>query len=233
MWKTQIALLSENGFRVISYDLRGHGKSDVGDGQYTIELFVDDLIALLDYLKITKTTVCGFSMGGYVALRAIERNPERFNAMILCDTTPSADSNEARLKRASSIKLIKKDGVKPFAEGFLKAVFASLSFSTKQNVIDETRKMILSNSPVGICGALLAMAARTDTTEALSKIGVPSLVLVGEHDIITPPAAAKTMHDRIQNSKMHVISGAAHMSSMENPNEFNEHLIEFLKNVII
>ncbi|MBM2853064.1 MAG: hypothetical protein HW420_1611 [Candidatus Nitrosotenuis sp.] len=105
MWKAQIALLQENGFRVISYDLRGHGQSDVGDGQYTLELFVDDLIALLDYLKITKTVVCGFSMGGYVALRAIERNPERFNALILCDTTSSADSNEARLRRATSSRI--------------------------------------------------------------------------------------------------------------------------------
>jgi 3-oxoadipate enol-lactonase len=231
MWKTQIASLLENDFRVIAYDLRGHGKSDADDGQYTLELFVDDLIALLDYLKITKTVVCGFSMGGYVALRAIQRNPELFNAIILCDTTSSADSNEAKLRRAASIKLIKKDGAKPFAEGFLKAVFSEQSFSTKQNIVDEARRMILSNYPIGICGALLAMAARTDTTEALSKIDVPTLVLVGEHDTVTPPAAAKTMHDRIQNSKIHIIGSAAHMSSMENPNEFNEHLIKFLKDV--
>jgi 3-oxoadipate enol-lactonase len=231
MWKTQMALLQENGFRVIAYDLRGHGQSGVGDGQYTVELFVDDLVALLDYLKITKTVVCGFSMGGYVALRAIERNPERFGALILCDTTSSADSNEARLRRATSIKIIKKDGVKPFAEGFLKAVFSEQSFSTRQNIVDEARKMILSNSTIGVCGALLAMASRTDTTEALSKISVPTLVLVGEHDAITPPAAAKAMHDRIQNSKMHTIENAAHMSSMETPNEFNEHLIKFLKDV--
>jgi 3-oxoadipate enol-lactonase len=231
MWKTQVALLQENGFRVISYDLRGHGQSGVGDGQYTIELFVDDLMALLDYLKITKAVVCGFSMGGYVALRAIERNPERFGALVLCDTTSSADSNEARLRRAASIKVVKKDGVKPFAEGFLKAVFSEQSFNARQNIVDEARKMILSNSATGVCGALLAMASRTDTTEALSKINVPTLVLVGEHDTITPPAAAKAMHDRIQNSKMHIIGNAAHMSSMENPSEFNEHIIKFLKDV--
>ena len=233
MWKTQIALLQENNFRVISYDLRGHGQSDVGDGQYTIELFVDDLIALLDHLKITKTIVCGFSMGGYVALRAIERNPDRFGALILCDTISSADSNEAKLRRAASIKLIKKDGVKPFAEGFLKAVFAKQSFSVKQNVIEDTRKMILSNSPIGICGALLAMAARTETTESLSKITVPTLILVGKYDITTPPAAAKTMNDRIQNSKIHIIDNAAHMSCMENHAQFNEYLIEFLKDEAI
>jgi 3-oxoadipate enol-lactonase len=233
MWKTQVEALQENGFRIIDYDLRGHGQSGVGDGQYTIELFVDDLIALLDYLKITKTVVCGFSMGGYVALRAIERNPERFSALILCDTTSSADSNETKVKRATSIKIIKKDGVKPFAEGFLKAVFSEQSFSIKQNAVEEARKMILSTSMMGICGAMLAMAARTDTTESLSKISVPTLVLVGEHDTITPPAAAKTMHDRIQNSKMHIIGNAAHMSGMENPTEFNKHIIKFLKDANI
>jgi len=231
MWKTQIVALQENGFRVIDYDLRGHGQSGVGEGQYTIELFVDDLLALLDHLKITKTVVCGFSMGGYVALRAIERNPERFSAMILCDTTSLADSNEAKIRRAASIKSIKKDGIKSFAEGFLKDVFSEQSFSTRQSAVVEARKMVLSNSTIGICGALLAMASRTDTTEALSKIRVPTLVLVGEFDTVTPPSAAKTMHDRIQNSKMHVIGNAAHMSSMENPNEFNEHLIKFLKDV--
>ncbi|TLY00833.1 MAG: alpha/beta fold hydrolase, partial [Thaumarchaeota archaeon] len=83
----------------------------VGDGQYTIELFVDDLIALLDHLKIDKAILCGFSMGGYIALRAIERNPDRFSALILCDTMSAADSNEAKIMRANAIKQIKKEGV--------------------------------------------------------------------------------------------------------------------------
>ena len=87
-------MLQEKDLRIITYDLRGHGRSDVSDGQYTIELFVDDLIALLDYLKITKTILCGFSMGGYIALRAIERNPERFNALVLCDTMSAARSRD-------------------------------------------------------------------------------------------------------------------------------------------
>jgi len=231
MWNTQIEFLQENGLRIISYDIRGHGQSGVGDGQYTIELFVDDLIGLLDHLKITKIVLCGFSMGGYIALRAMQRNPERFNALILCDTMSSADSNEARLRRATSINMIKKDGVEPFAEGFLKAVFSQKSLSTKQNIVEKTRKMILANSQIGICGALLAMAARTDTTESLSKINVPTLVLVGEYDVTTPLPAAKILQDGIPNSKMHIISNTAHMSSMENPDEFNEHLLTFLKNV--
>ncbi|MFY3740547.1 MAG: pimeloyl-ACP methyl ester carboxylesterase [Candidatus Nitrosomirales archaeon] len=229
MWKRQTQMLQEkNNFRIITYDLRGHGKSDVGDGQYTLELFVDDLIALLDYLKIDKAVICGFSLGGYIVLRAVERNPERFNGLVLCDTMSTSDSNEARLRRAASIKLIKKEGVKPFAEGFLKAVFAPQSFGTRPDLIDEARKMILSNSPIGICGTLLAMAGRTDTSEGLANINVPTLILVGKYDALTPPAAANNMHDKIPNSKLHILNDAAHMSNMENPSEFNKLLNEFL-----
>ncbi|MGI0048785.1 MAG: alpha/beta fold hydrolase [Nitrososphaera sp.] len=231
MWRGQVQMLQEKNLRVITYDLRGHGRSDVGDGQYAIELLVDDLIALLDHLKITKTILCGFSMGGYIALRAIERNPDRFNALVLCDTMSTADSNEAKIRRANSIKLVKKEGVGKFAEGFLKAVFAPKTFDTKPGLVDEIRRIILSNSSLGICGALLALAGRTDTTEALAKIGVPTLVLVGEHDAVTPPAAAKSMHDRIPSSRLHLIENAAHMSNLENPNMFNEHLAKFLDGI--
>jgi len=223
----------KKNLRIVTYDLRGHGQSDVGDGQYSIELFVDDLIGLLDYLKISKTILCGFSMGGYIALRAIERNPDRFSALVLCDTMSAADSNEAKIKRANSIKQIKKEGVERYAEGFLKAVFAPQTLDTKPDIINEIRRTILSNSPLGICGALLALAGRTDTTEALSKLKIPTLILVGEHDAVTPPSAAKSMHERISNSKLHVIDNAAHMSNLENPKAFNEHLMRFLAELTV
>jgi 3-oxoadipate enol-lactonase len=232
MWNGQAQILQDNkNLRIITYDLRGHGQSDVGDGQYTIELFVDDLIALLDHLKITKTILCGFSMGGYIALRAVERNPDRFNALVLCDTMSAADSNEAKTRRANSIKLVKNQGVGQFVEGFLKVVFAPQTFDSHPDIVNKIRRTILFNSPLGICGALLAMAGRTETTEALSKINIPTLILVGEHDVVTPPGAAKNMHNRIPNSKLHVLDNAAHMSNLENPKVFNEHLMEFLAEV--
>jgi pimeloyl-ACP methyl ester carboxylesterase len=110
-------------------------------------------------------------------------------------------------------------------------VFAPQTFDAKPDIVDEIRRTILSNSPLGICGALLAMAGRTDTTEALAKISVPTLILVGEHDAVTPPSAAKIMRDRILNSKLHLIENAAHMSNLENPSMFNEHLTKFLNGI--
>jgi 3-oxoadipate enol-lactonase len=227
MWAPQIGVLSQQ-FRVITYDVRGHGKSPPGDGQYTLEFFVDDLIGLLDHLKIDRAIVCGLSMGGYIALRAVERNPERVRALVLCDTRSEADSNEARIKRAGAIKAVKQQGVSAYAEGFVKVVFAPGSFTTKPDAVEKIKKIIQANPVLGICGTLLALAARADTTAALPKIRVPALILVGDQDTLTPPTAAEAMREKIPHSKMYVIPQAAHMSNLENPREFNARLLDFL-----
>ena len=227
MWNPQIDFLKGN-YRVIAYDIRGHGNSDDGDGQYTIEFFVDDLIALLDYLKIPKVTICGLSMGGYIALRAIERNPDRVSSLILCDTGPQADSNEVKIRRAANIKSVKTNGVKAFAEGFVKAIFTPESLKSRPDKVEAVSQLIESNSEMGICGTLLALAARTDTTDSLDLIKVPTLILVGEEDKITPPKLSELMDSNISNSEIHVISNAAHLSNIESTLEFNRHLSEFL-----
>ena len=228
MWKPQIELL-KNKYRVISYDIRGHGGTEDSDGQYTVELFVDDLIALLDHLKIPKATLCGLSMGGYISLRTIERNPERVSSLILCDTGPQADSNDVKLRRAANIKSVKANGVKAFAETFLKAIFRSESFATRPTEVESIQRMIEANSEIGICGTLLALASRTDTTDSLDLIKVPTLILVGEEDKICPPKLSELMDSNIQNSEIHIIPKAAHMSNLENPEEFNKHLSSFLE----
>src|SRR5712692_2297852 len=171
MWKPQIDAL-EKDFRVVAYDVRGHGGSDVGDGQYTVEYFVDDLIGLLDHLKIPKAVVVGISMGGYVALRAIERSPGRFRGLVLCDTRSEADSNEGKIKRANQAKSAKVDGMKKFAEGFLKAAFYARTFKTKPQLIGMMQAVIEKTSPIAVAGTLIALAGRTDTTLMLANISV-------------------------------------------------------------
>lgn len=227
MWKPQVEFL-EQSYQVITYDLRGHGKSGVGDGQYFMEYFVDDLIALLEHLKISSSILCGFSMGGYIALRAIERNPEKFKGLILADTKSEADSNEAKIKRSVGLRVVKSQGVAPFGEGFLKGALAPETFNAKPDLVEKLRSIICSNKPIGVCGALLALAGRSDTTAALSKISVPTLILVGEKDAITPPSASSMMKEKIPNSQLGIISGAGHLSNLENTKEFNLKLKEFL-----
>lgn len=229
-WEPQMRALP-NHFRAIAYDIRGHGQSDVGDGQYSIEFFVDDLIALLDHLVIEKTVVCGLSMGGYIALRAVERQPERFNGLVLCDTKSEPDSNEGKVKRAASLKAVKTNGVEQFAEGFVKSVFAESTFRNNTSIVEKVKSIIKSNSSLGIGGTILALASRTDTTSVLAKLSVPTLILCGEHDALTTPKDAGFMHDRAKGSSMYLVPNAAHLSNLENPAFFNEKLLSFLKTI--
>lgn len=227
MWDPQLAALPSR-FRGIAYDIRGHGLSEPGDGQFSIEFFVDDLIGLLDYLDVKKAVLCGLSMGGYITLRAIERYPKRFKAMILGDTRSEADTNEGKIKRANTITAIKSNGVYAFAEEFVKLVLAPETFENHPAVADKVRGMIVTNSPRGICGTLLALAARTDTTPALRKMNLPALILVGEHDKLTPPADSKKLQAQLPNAELHIVPQAAHMSNLENIPFFNERLLAFL-----
>ena len=230
MWKPQLDVVGKR-FRAIAYDLRGHGGSYVGDGQYTIEGHVDDLIALLDILKIQKTVVVGLSMGGYITLRALERNPERYTAAVLCDTRSEADGNEGKLKRFASIVSIKKNGSAAFADGFVKNVFAAETFQESPQVVDQIHTIIRRTPELSIAGTQLALASRTDTTASLSNIKIPVLILVGVLDVTTPPLASQTMCDRIHGSELHLIPNAAHLSNIENPEFFNEMLLGFLDRV--
>jgi pimeloyl-ACP methyl ester carboxylesterase len=230
MWNGQVDATG-TFCRVVTYDVRGLGESEVGDGQYTIEGHVDDLIGLLDHLGIGKTAIVGLSMGGYITLRAIERNPERFVAAILCDTRSEADGNDTKIKRALGIKSVKQGGSRLFADTFVKGVFAEESFERNPEAVRFIHGIIERTSPLSIAGTLLALASRTDTTEALSRIAVPTLILVGEHDVTTPPSASRAMHERIRHSELYIIPGAAHMSNLENPAVFNEKVVGFLQRI--
>ena len=230
MWKLQVDVLKKD-YYVITYDVRGHGASDVGDGQYTVEYFVDDLIGLLDHIKISRAVVVGLSMGGYIALRAIERNPERIRGIALCDTRSEADNNEGKVKRANQALAVQTKGIKEFADGFVKAVFYEKTFETNPQAVEMILQMIERSDPKAVAGTLIALAARTDSTPALYRIAVPTLILVGQHDAITPPSAAHAMKEKIPNAELHLIPKAGHLSNLEQPEEFNQHLLNFLKRI--
>jgi len=182
-------------------------------------------------VKISKAVVVGLSMGGYIALRAIERHPERFRALVLCDTRSEPDGNDGKIKRAAQAKSVKSEGMKKFAEAFLKGVFYERTFEANPEAIRTIRGMIEKSSPVAVAGTLLALAARTDTTPSLYNIKVPTLILVGQHDNLTPPSASHAMKEKIPDAEVRVIPHAAHLSNLENVEEFNRHLLSFLNKV--
>lgn len=230
MWNKQVEVLIEN-YRVISYDIRGHGDSDTGTDDFSIGLFTDDLLGLMDFLKVEKAILCGLSLGGYIALNAIENFPKRFDALILCDTTCTADSPEVIKKRMETIDNIKEFELEQYAEDSLKKLFAPESFVTSKEKIAAVKEMIKKTSPQSISDTLLALTRRKETCDKLSDIHVPVLIMVGKEDKITPPAAARFMHKNIKGSILQIIEHAAHLSNIENPNEFNEHLVKFVSSL--
>lgn len=232
MWKAQVDELSENYF-CVTYDIRGLGESPVGDGQYTMESFVDDLEAVVDQLKLDKPVLCGLSMGGYISFRALERMEEKFSAVILCDTRSESDNNEGKLKRAAAIKRINTEGLAPFAKDFITNCFGD---SYKQNHIDQFGKRIAKSSrfdPIGVKGSLLAMIGRNDTTEYLNKIKIPVLVICGEFDALTSPEVMKPLAEKINGAEFVIIKNSGHMSPIENPQEVTEAIEIFLGKVDI
>lgn len=230
MWKEQVNELKLS-FRTITYNVRGHGDSGISDGQYNLELFVDDLMALLDYLKLSKVVLCGLSMGGYIALRAIEKYPERFNGIVLCNTHCYDDSNEVKIKRFETIKKLKTAGMYGFEDDFIKSVFTELSLLEKKEAVKLIRSCIESNTVTGICGTLLALASRTNTCDSLHKINVPALVIGGEQDKIISHAQLQMMHHAITGSELHIIPDTAHLTNLENSSTFNSILKSFLQKI--
>ncbi len=227
MWEKVISFLDKS-YLCISYDILGLGNSPASDGQFTMESFVDDLEEILNELKLDKPVLCGLSMGGYIALRAVERMSPKFRGLILCDTKSEADNNETKLKRAAGIKKINELGVQKFVEDFVPGCFTEESIKSLRGY-KETLARSLKSDPVGVKGCLLAMQGRTDTTSFLEKIKIPTLVICGEEDKLSPPSVMKSMADKIQSSEFVLIPKAAHMTPIENPEAVSKAILSFLK----
>jgi 3-oxoadipate enol-lactonase len=227
MWDAQVEALKKN-YRVLTIDIRGFGKSKPTH-PYTLEFVVDDIIALLDHLKIEKTVLCGLSMGGFVGLRAAQRNPERFNGIVLANTKSEPDLDSSKMGRYKGIKLIEEKGLSVFVDEFITKSLAQSTVGNQSPVFIKAKEIALRNKISGVEAGLLALTSRTDTTPDLDKIKIPTLILHGELDTVIPMASAKALNEKIPGSKFYVIPKAGHLSNLDKPDEFNAKLLEFLK----
>lgn len=223
-WNEQLEALKDKA-KVISYDIRGFGKSETGSKKASISVYADDLIHLMDALKIDKAVVCGLSMGGYILLNAVDRYPDRFKALILADTQCLADSEEGKEKRYTTIQDIEKNGLEPFAEKFLKGAFSK---QAKKENVEMIKKIILSTSPDTVKSALVALAERKESCSHLKKIKVPTLVVCGEEDELTTLPQSEFLFNNISGAKMQVIEKAGHLSNIEKSDLFNKYLKDFI-----
>lgn len=228
MWNAQIEALSAR-YRILAPDLRGFGASGVTEGTVTMEQFADDLAALLDALEVEEpVVVCGLSMGGYIAWAFWRKYPSRVRALVFCDTRAAADTPEAAANRRATAERVLREGPGPVADAMLPKLTATSTPKMHPEVIETLRQMILSTDPHGIAAASLGMAERPDVTQWLPQIACPSLVIVGQQDTISPVAEMRAIAAAIPGSQFVEISGAGHVSPMENPAETNVAIGAFL-----
>jgi len=230
MWESQIDEFKKD-YRVLAYDVRGHGNSETGMHEISINQFAKDLFLFMDALKIEKAIIGGLSMGGYIALNAIQQQPSRITALMLYNTQCLADSEEAKKKRMDTIKSIQEKGVAEYARNSVKKLFSKTSFENKKEEVAFIENTILDTSKESICSTLTALAERAETCSTLYLIDIPVLIMAGEEDQVISSETVQKMHDLFPSSVFHIVSHAGHLSNLENPESFNMHVKEFLKSV--
>jgi len=230
MWKDLIkTLLSENHFRLVAPDWRGFGESDITSEVSTMEILADDLAGLMDSLGIDATILCGLSMGGYVAFAFLRKYPQRVQGLILADTRPGADTPEAQANRENVALLAESQGTGAIADLQLPRLISDYTRRHSPEVELRIRQMIDAATAQGIAAASRGMALRTDATDLLNDITCPTLVLVGEQDVLIPPDVAQDYAARIPGAQFVVIPHAGHISNLEQPQAFLQAISGFLQ----
>lgn len=228
MWRPQVEHFAGSGWRVVAPDLRGYGETTVVPGKTTLDAFTRDLVALLDHLGIADAVVVGLSMGGQIVMELYRLFPERVAGIVLADTSAPAETEAGRQARRDAADRLLQEGMSPYSHEVLTKMVAPANVAALPDVADHVMRMMLGTSPAGAAAALRGRAERPDYVEMLSRVDVPTLVVVGADDEFTPLEAARLMHERIDGSDLVVVDGAAHMPNLERADEFNAALSGFL-----
>ncbi|WP_262249443.1 alpha/beta fold hydrolase [Parapedobacter soli] len=230
MWIPQLEALPPS-IRGIAIDVRGHGNSTTGHGFFSIDVFAKDLLVFLRKVGVNHTVLCGISMGGYIALRAHQIQPDTFVGLVLCDTNSLSDDNTAKQKRFDTIQSVLKNGKRAFSIGFVNNVFGQKALAENNAAVDLIKSSIRRNTESSICATLLALASRTDTTDSLRAISVPTLVVRGAEDRITPREQSDILVSGISGATYVEIPHCGHLPNLEDTTRFNMELIAFLDQI--
>ena len=227
MFEKQRALFVDGkGAQHLMPDLPGFGGTPPPErGEIIIDHYARHVLSELDTRGIVKATFAGFSMGGYIALAIARIAPHRMDGLILIDTRETADTPEARQGRYDTIEKVRKEGIGSVIDSMLPKMITA---GATQDLRNRVHEIMSASSPEGVMAALAVMAGRPDSTAVLPAIEVPTLIVVGAEDPITPPADAERMAAAIPNAKLVKLAGAAHMSNFEKADEFNAAVVAFL-----
>jgi 3-oxoadipate enol-lactonase len=223
MWEPQVQAFAGR-FRVIRYDSRGHGRSDVPPGPYAIEQHANDLLSVLDALEIGRAHVCGLSLGGMVALWLSIHRPDRVQRAIFADTAARIGTEEMWNER---IEKVRAEGMRAVREPGLARFFSEPFRQRHRDVVRQFGTMLETTPAEGYIAACAGLRD-ADLRHAVSRIRIPALVIGGELDVATPPSQARELHAAIPGSELVTLKQAAHLSNVERPDAFNAHALAFL-----
>jgi 3-oxoadipate enol-lactonase len=226
IWDDHVAALAKR-FRVLRYDVRGHGGSEIPPGPYTLEQMSGDLFDLLDSLGIAETHFVGVSMGGLIGMTAALRQPRRIKTLVLCDTTACYGPG-VRPMWEDRIRVAESEGMTPALVDRTMAIWFTDAFRAKRREeVKRIASMLRTTDPRGYAAAIRAIGFM-DLTDRVGAIRCPTLVVVGEQDPGTPPAMARVIHERIADSELLVIPGGMHCAVVEDAARFLAALLGFL-----
>lgn len=228
MWDAQATALAGR-FTVVRFDARGFGRTPAGDGPLTMERIADDAAAVLDHAGIPAAVFCGLSMGGYACFAAVRRHAARVKGLVLADTRTTPDTEEGRRARATQAERVRKEGAVAIAEAVLPKLVGETTHRERPGVVFRLRQTILATPKEGIANALYGLAARADSGATLREIRVPTLVVCGAEDALTPVADSEAIHRGVPGSRLVVIPRAGHLSAVEDPAAFDAALLAFLE----
>jgi 3-oxoadipate enol-lactonase len=227
MWEPQLALAAHD-WRVIAPHFRGFDAGAADSPVSTVDEYAADVIDLLDVLHVEDAIIGGLSLGGYVAFAILRRAPRYVRGLILADTKSQADTPEGVEGRKRMLQLLAEKGPPAVVDELLPKLLGASTRASQPAVGDRVRALALSNPPEAIAGAVRALMTRPDSTPLLRTIHCPTLIVVGEEDVLTPPALSEEMHRTIAGSEMATVPRAGHLSSFEQPEAFNSAVAAFL-----
>ena len=229
MYDNQVAVLKER-FRCITFDFRGQGQSQVTEAGYDMDTLSEDAAALITALGCAPCHFVGLSMGGFVGMRLAIRYPSLIKSLILLETSADPEPTE-NLGRYRLLAFIARWVGLRFAAGQVMPIMFGEKFlkdPARAQLRQEMKAALIRNHRVGITRALTGVIERTSIYEDLPKIRVPTLIVVGDQDVATIPAQSERIHAQIAGSRLVVIPGAGHTSTVEEPEAINKVLLEFL-----
>jgi pimeloyl-ACP methyl ester carboxylesterase len=232
MFDEQVAALTDR-YRCVSFDFRGQGQTEVtGDG-YDMDTLSEDAAALIEALQLAPCHFAGLSMGGFIGMRLAARRPELLRSLILMETSADPEPPENIPRYRQLARVARYIGLRPAAGRVMWVMFGTTFMTDPARAAARKlwRQRMASNDKKGILRALTGVIERKPIYDELGRIGVPTLILVGDEDVATVPAKAQRIHEAIAGSRLVTIPHAGHTSSVEQPHAVTAALKDFLANV--